>query len=63
MKLWAFHIFVFTYSLCVGLASDFSLLADDTLERIVDYGPYKLSGTGCAGQTFTKDVTLSVEVW
>lgn len=45
----------------LGLASDFSLLADDTLERIVDYGPYKLSGTGCAGQTFAKDVTLSVE--
>ena len=57
------HIFVLLHPVCEGLAPDLSLPPDATLEHILDHGPYKLSGTGCAGKTFTKDVTLSEEVW
>ena len=55
-------LFCCTLQYFPGLEPGYNLPPMSTIERIVEHGEYNLAGAGCAGNTFTQEITVKDKV-
>ena len=56
------HVILLTCPHVPGLEPGYNIPPKSTIEMIVQHGEYNLAGTGCAGNTFTQEITVKDKV-